>query len=306
MIIVRISGGLGNQMFQYALIEAMKERYPDTEIKADVFDYDRVHAHTGYSLENYFTVTLPLANEQEVNKISLIPLECARPTMYAGLKKQIALLKYRVAVKRRSNLAKYNISDYVFNVFNPEVFNLDSSFDWYLNGYWQNVRYFKHMENAMSEIFQFRRALPDQETMMTAQMKCEESVSVHVRRGDYVNSGFDLCSKQYYLAAKEEIEKTVRNPVYYFFSDDADYVETNFPEFAGKIIVRHTAEDCDYDLQMMAACRHGINANSSFSFWGSALKQKNGLIISPQYTMERDHKLYETPILDNWVVVKNL
>ncbi|WP_419169414.1 alpha-1,2-fucosyltransferase [Negativibacillus massiliensis] len=305
MIIAKISGGLGNQMFQYVLIEALKKAYPKAEFKIDISDYEKVFAHTGYSLSKYFNIDMPVASIDEVDGISYIPVQCTRPDIQKGIKKLIATMQYKIALRKRKHLKKYNITDYCFNIYNPEVFHLDMRKNWYLNGYWQNTAYFKELQDQLTDLFVFRRKLVGVDQEIAIKMKNQQSVSVHVRRGDYINSGFALCGKAYYLEAKKIIEQQVENPVYYFFSDDPAYVEDNFPEFPDKIVIKHSAEDCDYDMQMMACCKHGINANSSFSFWGSALKAKGGTVVQPQFTLLREDKLYEGACMSSWIRLNN-
>lgn len=306
MIIVRISGGLGNQMFQYALICVLKKTYPNTEIKADISDYKRVHAHTGYSLHRYFNIDIPIATKSEIDKISYIPCDFMRPEMKTGFGGIFYKLGYKFYHKKREYLKPFNISDYIFNIYNPEVFQLNPKKHWYLNGYWQNKMYFTSINQDFHNIFKFTRNFSSDDAGIIEEIKKQNSVSVHVRRGDYVSSSFDICDKNYYLSAKKIIEDKIENPVYYFFSDDPKYVEEEFKEFSDKIVISHKTEDCDIDMYMMAQCKHGINANSSFSFWGSTLKKQSGIIISPKYTLKKQYKKYESVHLDNWIIINNL
>lgn len=306
MIIVRISGGLGNQMFQYALICALKKKYLNTEIKADISDYKKVHAHTGYSLHRYFSIDIPIATKKEVDQISYIPCDFMRPELKTGIQGIFYKLGYKFYHKQREYLKPFNISDYVFNIYNPEVFQLNPDRHWYLNGYWQNMMYFTSIDQDFHSIFKFTRNFSNVDAGIIEEMKRQNSVSVHVRRGDYVSSDFDICNKSYYLNAKRIIEDRIESPVYYFFSDEPEYVEREFKDFTNKIVISHKTEDCDIDMYMMAQCKHSINANSSFSFWGSVLKQHSGIIISPKYTMVKQYKKYESVHLDDWIIIDNL
>lgn len=305
MIIVQITGGLGNQMFQYALICALKTVYPNQEIKADITDYALVHAHTGYSLEKYFQISLPIASNEEINQVSYVPVHLRRPDMGHGLKRTLKMLRYRFALKKQNAKKQFTISDYEFNIYNSSVFSLDTKYDWYLKGYWQNRAYFSDIISELRQLFQFRRPLEQRDHYIAKEMQEKESVFVHVRRGDYVDSGFDLCDKNYYLAAKKEIQKRVKNPHYYFFSDDYEYVKQSFSEFMPQTIIQHNADDCDMDMQLMSCCKHSINANSSFSFWGTALKQAQGMTVAPRYTSIKNHRWMEGPYMDGWVIIDN-
>ncbi len=150
-------------------------------------------------------------------------------------------------------------------VFRERRFEYDPSF-WdccdnpYIIGYFQSEKYFKRIESVVRVRFETPQAKSSQE---------EESVAVHIRRGDYVNSRtFPSLRKEYYLKAMEIIESKLDNPVYHTFSDDARW-STGNSEFE--------------DLVAMINCKHHIIANSSFSWWGAWLsRNKDKIVISPR------------------------
>ena len=212
MILVQITGGLGNQMFQYALICALKKTYPSQEIKVDITDYELVHAHTGYCLEKYFQISLPVASVKEIEQICYIPTMLKRPEIEQGLKRIWKILQYRLVVRKNSEKRPFTVTDYEFNAFNSSVFSLNTEYDWYLKGYWQNKLYFSSLIPELKKIFQFKRLLNQHDQEIAKRMQIEEAVFIHIRRGDYVNTVFDLCNMSYYLKAKKEIEKRIKTP----------------------------------------------------------------------------------------------
>lgn len=305
MIIVRISAGLGNQMFQYMLVCALKERYPNETIKIDISDYAYVHAHTGYSLEKYFDIELEKADIAQVNQLRYIPVELSRVDMEKNrLRKWINGIRYKLALRQRKHLKKWNIQDGGFNIFRPEVFDLLPG-DWYLNGYWQNPAYYQALERNISEYFPFKREMNEADRALSQRIGAAESVFVHVRRGDYVGSAFALCDEEYYRRAKEVIEQHVTNPLFVFFSDDISYVRDHFAWAENKVIVTHTAEDCDYDMQLMTQCKHGIMANSSFSYWAAMLKKRSGIVVCPRYLKVQDNRRFRMPQHQDWIYLDN-
>lgn len=306
MIIVRISAGLGNQMFQYMLIVALKQRYPDEVIKVDTSDYRYIHAHTGYVLEKYFDINLEHASINEVNQIRYIPVELSRFELEKNpIIRLYKKILYKKVLKRRFPLKSHNLQESGFNIFHQEIFDLVDG-DWYLNGYWQNPMYFANLDQDICSIFKFKRDLSDFDKHILIKIQQNNSVFVHVRRGDYVGSCFAVCKKNYYLEAKNIIDQSVSEPLYVFFSDDIDYVNRSFEEFGNKIVVSHSADDCDFDMQLMSSCKHAILANSSFSYWAAMLKKERGIVICPRYLKLQAGVKYRMPQQADWVYINNI
>lgn len=201
------------------------------------------------------------------------------------------------------------IYGYKPTIFNPDVFNLNPEKDWYLSGGWQNLHYFDWNREELKQVYTFQPELSDQDRKLISKMNCTNSVSVHVRRGDYVNTKFDMCDDRYYHTAIDLIRKKVSNCVFYFFSDDAAYVREHFfrkeqPE--DMIIVSHDPDDYQQDFYMMEQCKHHIIPNSTFSFWPAYLTDApDHITICPQYIKLENNKLYHADFPEHWIKIKN-
>ena len=313
MIIVRFTGGLGNQLYNYALVLSLKKVYPNTEIKIDINDYVRDFSHTGYILDKMFGVPEAIAHKDECRRIGTfcwyypgfgtknLPFQRFRKYYRMGYKKWNEILCFK-------NVS-HMIYGYKPTIFNPEVFNLDPAQDWYLSGGWQNLRYFDWNREELKQVYTFQPELNDQDCKLISEMNCTNSVSVHVRRGDYVNTKFDICDDNYYYTAMDVIRKKVSNCVFFFFSDDAEYVWEHFfrkEHSEDMVIVSHDPDDYQKDFFMMEQCRHHIIPNSTFSFWPAYLADApDHITICPQYIKLENNKLSHADYPEHWIKLKN-
>lgn len=303
MIVIRISGGLGNQMYQYALMYSLKRKYTTTRILADIFDYEKIYAHTGFSIEKYFEIEVEKATRAEVNSVAYVPVEMQYDMQNYYKLSHIDKFIYKLKLRKRYEKKKFNIEQKQFNDYHEYIYGLNADYDWYISGYWQNYMYFQECLPELRGVFKFKRKLKGADLDLLNRIKSKNSVSVHVRRGDYVNSVFDLCGQEYYLKAKEVIESKIEAPSYYFFTDDADFVRQMFSEWGKITIVEHSTENCDVDLYLMSECKNHIMANSSFSAWGTLLSAYKGISIAPKYTMVKDQIIFRNLLVDDWIYI---
>lgn len=151
--------GLGNQMYQYALLLSLKKIYKNIDIKIDTNHYEKVKSHTGYILDKLFGIKECVASEEECRKV-YSGCRYYKGFGREGLSFQPLRMLYRRVYSKIGNLASsgnrsHMIQDYKFNIFNPEVFNLDPKRDWYLSGYWQNLQYFDWNKEEVKKAFDF-------------------------------------------------------------------------------------------------------------------------------------------------------
>jgi hypothetical protein len=312
MIIVKYCGGLGNQMFQYALQNVLEHVYPELVIKADISHYMLLEEHNGFELENVFDIKLNHATENEIKLMScgFVPTKKVIKLPYS-LRYKIAhnwqhkyqFIKRIVCKKKR----KMQIIGYCHNSYNDLVLNLNTDKDWYLDGMWQNVNYYRGHENEIRDAFKFRKGIEETEDIeMLRKIRESKSVSVHVRRGDFVNSQFDICRKEYYVEAMNLLQKELGEDVkYFFFSDDVDFVAKEFEFIKNKEIVVHD-KLCSYiDMTMMKECKHNIISNSTFAFWGAFLgNQQDRKVIAPAYSIRDSRGSYELSVPETWTQIK--
>ena len=181
------------------------------------------------------------------------------------------------------------------NSYEPQVFELDEKKDWYLDGLWQDLRYLDGCEEKVKEAFTFHNEelYTAQDREWKEQIEKSNSVGIHIRRGDFVNSKFDICSEEYFRKAIKILNEQKEKLTLFFFSDDPDFVEEQFADLSNKVLIRHTAENSILDMEMLSLCRHKILSNSTFAFWAGWLGKKEGeAVIAPKYSLIKNGKKY--------------
>lgn len=272
MIIVELTGGLGNQLFQYAIGKALSVDSND-QLLFDTSSYlwDKLR---NYEL-NIFNFNVPIATVEDVQKIhNSSPLFTDR-------------ILYKVLGR--------SIPYYRFPIIKEQSFTFDSDFkkfrkrNVYLQGYWQSEKYFKHVRSIILKDLKINENVASYEMKMYKNMiiETQSSVSIHIRRGDYVSNPattayHGLCDLEYYNLAMQKMESHIETPTYFIFSDDKEYVKSVFGHIKNTIIIENVMHDYE-ELILMSMCNHNIIANSSFSWWGSWLNANEApIIIAPR------------------------
>ncbi|MCV2892260.1 alpha-1,2-fucosyltransferase [Lentibacter sp. XHP0401] len=263
MIIMRMKGGLGNQMFQYALGRSLSLK-TGLPLVLDRRHYDREREH-GFALDGFKLVDMPS------DPALLPPVLKERPLAYLYAK----LSRRGPYLLREQSLG-----------FDPAIAAVSGPV--WLEGYFQSERYFNmHADVIRAELTPASE--PDAENARwLAEIEAEpNAVSLHVRRGDYVrNAKFaahhGTCTPDYYTRALDHIAQQMgAEPVIYAFSDDPEWVHENLRLPAEIRVVGHNDASRNVeDLRLMSACRHHIIANSSFSWWGAWLNPRADKIVT--------------------------
>lgn len=312
MIVVRYRGGLGNQMFQYAFQTALQKNYPEEIIKADISHYRLLEEHNGFELDKVFGLSMEFASEEEVRSMTNLYVA---PEWVLKLPRK---LKDRIARKYQYTIVdfykllhKEKEKNYYkckyHNSFEEVVLHLNMEHDWYLDGLWQNLNYFTDCMSEIKNAFSFpnQDLLSAEDKALLGEMNSRKSVSVHIRRGDFINSKFDICKKEYYEKAMIEIEKREEDVNYFFFTDDIDFVKEKFVHVKKKSIINHGIENSIIDMMMMSACNNHIISNSTFSYWGAILDAKEaGNVIAPRYSIVNSIGAYELSAPENWLLIE--
>jgi hypothetical protein len=183
-------------------------------------------------------------------------------------------------ILRNPNFSNINIESEVYNetshTFNeiPKINNNQR-----LNGYFQSEKYFKHNREKIINLFEPTELDLKKINLLYSDLLIEETCSIHVRRGDYVNlqNHHPLQTIEYF---KNSVDYIGNDKVYLIFSDDINYCESNFDFIENKIFVKDLL---DYEeIYLMSMCKNNIISNSSFSWWGAWLNQNNNTVISPK------------------------
>ena len=275
MIIVKLWGGLGNQMFQYAAARRLAV-LNQAQLKLDLSWFSNIP--TGDTPRQYelhaFKSVQDAALPGEVKALRGVDIR-RWPKLAKRLVKSAGLFSKQTCVREKH----YH--------FDPEVLHLQG--DIYLDGYWQSEKYFADVAGIIRADFTVRSVPDALNEEITAIIQGCEAVSLHVRRGDYVSSKSAsqhhvTSTLNYYETAISEITSRLRNPHFFVFSDDPGWVKKNLRSEAPITYLDHNGPKKAYeDLRLMSLCRHHVIANSSFSWWGawlSAYPEK--IVIAPQ------------------------
>ncbi|MDJ1483154.1 alpha-1,2-fucosyltransferase [Cytophagaceae bacterium YF14B1] len=288
MIIVRLNGGLGNQLFQYALGKTLSILH-QTPFKIDITWYKK--GIRQYELR-YFTINENIATDEDIALTTRITQRWTHRLDRNLIQPLLPYYKRHVVVEKHFN-------------FDPNILKVNSSA--YLNGYWQNETYFKKIEEILRKDLQFKEPLDQQNRIISESILQQNAVSLHVRRGDYVSNPeyqqvFGTCGIDYYEKAIRWIGENVENPHFFLFSDDIPWVIKNINIPFPFTIIDHNKGDKSYrDMQLMSKCKHHIIANSTFSWWGAWLNpDKRKKVIAPAKwaNIETERSNYIVPT--NW------
>lgn len=273
--VVNIIGGLGNQMFQYAFGLALRETHGH-DVLFNINEFTGYGLHHGYELEKVFSLRESYISENELIKyVSPTSLNffinlCSR-----------ALTKYRVLTGN----AIYEKKENEFKFKGVDFESLSKS-GLYVRGYWQSYKYFENISVSIRDKFTFPDIVCSKNLMLLDFMKNKNTVSLHVRRGDYVNHELlgGICDNEYYRNSIKLINEHIQDPVYVIFSNDIKWCKDNLElnELHSRYVDWNTGLNSYIDMQLMSLCDHNIIANSSFSWWGAWLNNnKNKRVVSP-------------------------
>ncbi len=288
MIIVNILGGLGNQMFQYALYRSLLEKKND--VKYDLSGFGNYELHNGYELNRLFNITENIATKEECTSLK------DSNTFLGKVKKKVFGSK------------KTHVIDKDFK-FDPSVFELNQA---YLDGYWQSEKYFTSIEDIIRKEFTFKLPMQDPRNKeIVEKMKTTNSVSLHVRRGDYVTNPSaakvhgNICTLDYYEKAIKLVNNKVQDPVFFVFSDDIEWAKENLNIEHAEYIDWNKGENSYLDMQLMSNCKNNIIANSSFSWWGAWLNSnKEKTVIAPSRWFNDPSLNTKDIVPNNWLKIE--
>ena len=280
---IKLSGGLGNQMFQFATGYSVAKKN-NVRLTLDLKYINKRQLFNGFELENVFNI---------YSKISF-------------LNKQLNYKSFNFSVI-------LNIFEKSFYNFNEPHYHyskkiLDLPKHSFLDGYWQSELYFKDYANEIREIYSFSPNLNKENNLIINDINNNNSISIHVRRGDFLlkqNNNHNTNLKEYYLKAIKDSSKFFKNPKFFIFTDDPSWVSENF-------ILNHSYNVVDInhgsksflDMYLMSLCQINIIANSSFSWWGAWLNNNKDKIIYAPKNWFND-KLIRTDDLfpKSWIVL---
>jgi len=284
MIITKLIGGLGNQMFQYAAGRKLAHKH-STTLKLDITDFKNDPLRS-YELNN-FKIVESFANQDEIDTYKNMIIVLGKKfqssfenTLLGGqenlFKRKLMRIKERFLYKGNLPFISYpRVYSQPFFHFDPNFYNLPN--DIYLIGHWQSEKYFKKIEQIIKTEYSPRIPLKDNNLDMATRIKENESVGVHFRRGDYLNDPKTVACHgnlklDYFQKCIKIITEKLHKPHFFLFSDDPDWMFRNIRLDYPSTYVTHNDATTSYeDLRLMSLCKHNIISNSTFSWWGAWL-----------------------------------
>lgn len=289
MIIIKILGGLGNQMFQYAAAYVIAKKH-NTTLKMD--------------LRGLYAGEERSRNTFELEIFNIEPTQASHKEYFPYIRKTI----YKSSLlntwyKRLFGLVGYKELDFSYN----DKLDRQSSSNMLLRGLFQSEYYFNNLKPDIYKLYTFPE-INAQNKEIESKIQSTNSVSIHIRRGDYVNDkeynkAIGTTSLDYYNKAIKHIEKKTEKPVYYIFSDSPDWVNENLEILQNATQIDWNTGKLSYiDMQLMSLCKHNIIANSTFSWWGAWLNQNPGkIVIAPSKWFAGWDYNTKDLIPENWI-----
>jgi hypothetical protein len=291
MLIINIAGGLGNQMQQYALYRKLLKAGADKDIKLDAswFDADTqkgVLAKRELELRYFEGLPLPLCTKEE----------------------RAAFLDRNIVMKVAGKLLPgMNVRFAESKMYHPELFDLKNK---YIEGYFACQKYYDDIMDELQSLFVFPKnpdeALHKRNLELMEEMEQRESVSVHIRRGDYLdpeNAALfgGISTDEYYDSAMNYFREKDPDTHFYIFTNDPEYARQKYADRHRYTIIDHnTGRYSLLDIQLMSHCRGNICANSTFSFWGARLNSRKDKEVIRTFTMRNNQPCDPELMHDYW------
>jgi Glycosyl transferase family 11 len=294
LIISCITGGLGNQMFQYSASYALALRHKTT-LLLDLSIFEKCRLQRKYELDRIFDCEARIASKDDIQ--GLIGWRAHSLTLRILRRRQCAFLRGRHLLFEPEPYSVY---------WSQFPFLPDSCI---LIGYWQSEKYFCDIEDVIRREFSFKRPLTGSNINIASDINSCNSVSLHVRRGEYVSDSktaetLGLCSLEYYQQAMEFIAGQIDSPKFFVFSDDMSWVRDNLKvRFPCSYVDQNCGSDSYIDMQLMSLCQHHIIANSSFSWWGAWLNPNpDKIVVAPKVWFANGHVAGDI-LPESWVAM---
>lgn len=260
MIIVNLTGGLGNQMFQYAFVKELQSQ----RIKSYVNFYQ---LGKNRDIERAFNIK-PTKGEKNITFFF------SKNIIFRLLRK--LFITHIIEPQR------------LYSTYEPKYLNNKHIFPLHYVGTWQSEKYFGGIKNSIDRIFKFSNKLNNNTRQWQDKiLSSPNSVAIHIRRGDYLKPEYitlfgGICTLNYYYKAINYIKDNVSNPSFFIFTNDASWVEANLNIEHSFLVEGNDGEDSWQDMYLMSLCKHAIIANSTFSWWGAYLnKNKEKIVVAP-------------------------
>ncbi|MEZ9747496.1 alpha-1,2-fucosyltransferase [Vibrio splendidus] len=282
MIICKLSGGLGNQLFQYFNAMNVSRNLGIAKVFLDISSYDKTNDHSGYQLDKYGISNIIL--NKNVCKVIDISNRLCKKIM-------------------KRNLSFYHLQDQ----FNFYDIHTNGKFV-VLDGTFQSERFFDNVLKDVNELMKLE--LDDKCQMFLSNFSKKNIISIHIRRGDYVNNSdvndiIGACSVDYYQEAIDIMENKYQDSEFMIFSDDDEWYKNNLKFSKAFFFVDfNKGSRSHYDIELMRRCDHHIISNSSFSWLGAWSENKKNTVICPDPWFNDISLNGEDICPESWIKIK--
>jgi Glycosyl transferase family 11 len=291
MIVTALNGGLGNQLFQYAL--ARRLAYDrNIEFRVDVNVFANKFQKRAFQLNHLDVIAAPIT-DRETQKFW-----GWRNLRYIGKWHEFSELHkpyYKRIVVREQDVK-----------FDENILRVGTHV--YLEGYWQSEKYFTSIASLLRTEIRPNGPWSRENSHLLKQVRDCQAVSVHIRRGDYVenpdvNKTHGVLLQPYYEEAMRIIKGRMANAHFFVFSDDVLWARENLDFHAPTFYISHNENEAHWDMLLMSHCSHHIIANSSFSWWGAWLNQNDEkIVIAPKRWFKAD--IFNPDLLpEEWIKI---
>lgn len=286
---ILFSGGLGNQLYQYAFVQYLKRKGMDVEPDFCEFTY--------YAFHNGLELNKVLHTEYDDEILSI---EKSRRLWYKLFSKKVGFWLryhyYRLKNKNQGNL-----------VYEDDTKKYDIDVDLFkehtiLKGHWQCLKYVDEVKDIFRNNLNLDLLSTYKDEGILDRIRNTDSVSIHIRRGDYLKEAQYLVIKDfdYYKRAISLIKRKVPDAFFYVFSDDMPWAKENIKEENVVYVDYNVGKDSFKDMLLMSQCRHNIIANSTFSWWGAYLNSNpSKIVVCPDHWLINELTADRVP--NDWI-----
>lgn len=302
MIIAKLTGGLGNQMFQYAAARATSLKL-NQKLRLDISWYREYEKIEDLNNPNKATKRDYLLQNFNINGT---PLNSIYSLIY---KKVLLLRRYKSVYSRYIPNCFFN-----YTVLSEEIFNWNNLKDdtsYLTTGYWQKTNYFSDYKSIINKELSFNKTLSQKNSYFHNKINSNNSIGVHIRRGDLITkpSGAELqptCKLDYFYAGITTIANNTGNVELFLFSDDIDWCKKNFKNELPTIYVDTVGNDCEH-FYLLSQCKHQVISNSTFSWWAAWLNSNRDKIVVAPADWYHSKELNKTAIYipEEWIRINN-
>ncbi len=296
MIIVKIMGGLGNQLQQYAIYRKFEMLGVEAALDLSWFaQKEQKKQLKPRDLELDFFENLPYRICSEGEKVSLVGKDDIVSRIWEQVRAKLG--------RERKTIWHEN-----GRMYQPELFDLR---DAYLTGYFACEKYYVEVLEQLRQDIRFPEPENPKNRELAERLRTEESVSIHLRRGDYLDAENaalfgNICTPEYYDMAVRKIKEQHPNARFYIFSDDPAYARSQYLGEEFCVVDWNHGKDSFYDMYLMSRCKHNICANSTFSFWGARLNDyADKIMIRP--LKHRNNQEYDRTVMEElwqgWILL---